>query len=134
MKILSTRINNNAFNTGMLVLRLGFGILLLHHGYQKITHFQDVQAHMMSFMGLSPAITTSLVIFAEVFCAAMVILGLFTRIAAFIVVFNFSVAFFMAHNHDAFGAGEMPMLYLLGYLAILICGPGRVSVDSMISK
>jgi putative oxidoreductase len=134
MKLFSTKINNGAFNTGMLLLRLIFGVLMLHHGYQKLMAFADMKEHFMNFMHLGSTISLSLVIFAEFFCSALVILGLFTRFAAFIVLFDMGVALVMAHNFDVFGKGELAFLYFAAFLTLVICGPGRVSVDSMISK
>jgi putative oxidoreductase len=134
MKLLSTKINSGAFNTAMLFLRLTLGILLLHHGYQKMTHFQETEGFMINFLGLGKAISTSLVIFSEVFCSALVILGLFTRFAVFVNLFSMSIAFIMVKHWDGFGHGEIDLVYIIGYFTILLCGPGRISVDSMISK
>src|ERR1035437_5012726 len=97
MKLLSTKINNGSFNTGMLLMRLVFGVLMMHHGYQKMMMFSEMKDHFMNFMHLGPTISLSLVIFAEFFCAALIILGLFTRFAGFIIAFEMGVALFMAH-------------------------------------
>jgi putative oxidoreductase len=40
----------------------------------------------------------------------------------------------MVNNGDVFGKGEAAALYLLGFVAILLAGPGRVSLDRMIGK
>jgi putative oxidoreductase len=134
MKLFSTKINNGAFNTGMLLLRLIFGVLMMHHGYQKMMNFSGMKDNFMNFLHLGSTISLSLVIFAEFFCAALVILGLFTRFTAFVIVFEMAVALFMAHNLDVFGKGELAFLYLTAFLTLVICGPGKVSVDGMISK
>jgi uncharacterized membrane protein YphA (DoxX/SURF4 family) len=44
------------------------------------------------------------------------------------------VALFQVHHGDVFGKGETDTLFLTGYFVLLFLGPGRVSVDSMISK
>ncbi len=44
------------------------------------------------------------------------------------------VALVKANNTDIFGKGELPALYLIGFTAILLAGPGRVSLDSIINK
>ena len=133
-KLFSTRYNAGAFNTALLVLRLGFGILLLHHGYQKLSNFHQTEGYMMDFMGLGKPVSTSLVIFAEVACSLLVILGLFTRLACIPIIILFVVIIFKATNADFFGKSELPVAYITGFLAILFAGPGRISVDSMISK
>jgi len=134
MKLLTTKINNGAFSAAMLFLRLGLGILLIHHGYMKMTHFQETEGFMINFLGMGKAISTSLVIFSEVFCSALVILGLFTRFAAFINLFSMSIAFLVVHNGEGFGKGELDLVFMLGYFALVLTGPGKVSIDSMISK
>ncbi|CAN5212014.1 DoxX family protein [soil metagenome] len=133
-KLFSTRINAGAFNTGMLLMRLGFGILLANHGFNKLTHYAETKIHMMNFLGMGTTTTTVMVIFAEFFCAILVIIGLFTRFACIPIIILMSVALFRAHNGDILGDGEMAGLYLLGYITLLITGPGKVSIDSMISK
>jgi putative oxidoreductase len=78
--------------------------------------------------------TLILVIFAEVFCAAFIVLGLFSRIAAFVLLFCMGYAFFISHGGDIFGDGESSVLFLTVFSAILLCGPGRFSIDGMIQK
>lgn len=133
-KLLSTRYSAGAFNTAMLLLRLGFGILMMHHGYQKLQNFSGTAEHMPVFFGMSGSVSAALVIFAEFFCAIFIILGLFTRFAAIPPIISMSVALFKAHDGNVFGAGEMATLYIFAFLILLLVGPGKVSVDGMIGK
>ncbi|MBI3884004.1 MAG: DoxX family protein, partial [Sphingobacteriales bacterium] len=57
----------------------------------------------------------------------------FTRYAVIPLIITMGVALFKAHHGDVFGDGEMAMLYLAGYVLLLLVGPGKVSVDSMIA-
>ena len=111
----------------------------MHHGYEKLMAFSSMKDHFMSFMHLGSTVTLSLVIFTEFFCAAMVIIGLFTRFACLAIVIEFIYAFIVIHQAKPFAVlpdwnGEPALLYLTGFLALLLCGPGKVSVDGMISK
>ena len=115
----------------------------MHHGYEKLMAFSSMKDHFMSFMHMGSTVTLSLVIFTEFFCAAMVILGLFTRFACLAIVIEFIYAFIVIHQAKPFAQtlvqpsiwnGEPALLYLTGFLALLLCGPGKVSVDGMISK
>jgi putative oxidoreductase len=45
-----------------------------------------------------------------------------------------TVALFQAHNGDIFGKGELSALFLIIFTTILLVGPGKFSVDGMISK
>ena len=133
-KIFSTRYHAGGFNTGLLVLRLGMGILLAHHGYDKLIHFNTFKPMFTNFMGIGQSASLSLAIFAEFFCSLFVIIGLFTRLACIPIIILLCVIIFKVTGQDYFGKAEAATLYLSGFLAILFAGPGRASVDSMISK
>lgn len=107
---------------------------MIHHGYDKMVHFNEMKGSFMNFLHLGPTVTLSLVIFAELFCAALIIIGLFTRLASFVLLFNMIVIVFVVMNRDIYGKAELGALYLAGYLVLLICGAGKVSIDNMISK
>ncbi len=133
-KLLSTKYSAGAFNTAMLLLRLGLGILMMAHGYQKLTGFGEMQHKFMNFMGLGSTTSLALVVFAEFFCSIFLILGLFTRFAAIPLIIVTLVIIFKLNNGNIFGDAEIAAVYLSGYLVLLLVGPGRVSVDSMIGK
>lgn len=133
-KLLSTKYSAGAFNAAMLILRLGVGILMMMHGYDKLVHFGELQHKFMNFLGMGSTMSLALVVFAEFFCSLFLILGLFTRLAAIPLVIATCVMVFKAHNGHIFGDGETAALYLTAYLVLLFVGPGRVSVDSMIGK
>ncbi len=133
-RILSTKYSTGAFNLGMLILRLGVGVLVASHGYDKLVHFSSMKLHFMNFMGLGATVSLALVVFAEFFCAVFLILGLFTRLAVIPIIIVMLVALFKVHNGQIFGDGEKESIYLAESLALLLCGPGKISVDGMIGK
>ena len=133
-KLISTKYSTGAFNLGMLVLRLGIGILLAAHGFDKLQHFSTIKPHFMDFMGLGQTVSLSLNIFAEFFCSIFLILGLFTRLACIPILIVMSVILLKVTHGDIFGQGELPSLYFAATLALLFCGPGGLSVDRMIKK
>lgn len=133
-KLFSARYNAGAFNIGMLILRLGSGVLIAHHGFQKISHYNEMKSQFMNFMGLGPSVSLGLVIFAELFCGILLVLGLFTRFACIPLIIQMGVVLYKIHALDVFGKGEIDTLYLACFLAILFCGPGMISADSRIGK
>jgi putative oxidoreductase len=133
-KLLSVSYSNGAFNIAMLVLRAGSGALIITHGYGKLIHFAEKKDSFMNFMGMGAALSFSLVIFAEFFCGMLIALGLFTRLAAIPLVIVMSVVVFKATHGDIFGKGADGALFLTCFLAILLCGPGRISADGLINK
>ena len=133
-RILSTKYSTGAFNFSMLILRLGLGVLMLSHGYSKLIHFHGMRGSFINFLGLGSTLSLSLDIFAEFFCSIFLILGLFTRLAVIPIMIAMSVALIKVHHGDIFGAGERAAIYLACSIAILFCGPGKISVDGMIGK
>lgn len=133
-KFLSTKYSNGAFNFGMLVLRVAAGLLLAHHGYQKLIKFSVLRYKFMDFMHLGSSVSLSLIIIAELICGIMLILGLFTRLACIPIIIGMAVVVFVASNANIFAEGEKGMIYLAVTVAILFCGPGKISVDGMLGK
>ncbi len=132
--MLSSKYSAGAVNAALFIIRVGFGCLMINHGFQKLSHFESMQNKFMNFMGISPAISLVLVIFAEFFCAILVVLGLFTRFACIPIIIVMCVALVKSNSMDIFGKGELPTLFLLGFLGIFFAGPGRMSLDSIINK
>ena len=132
--LLSTKYSAGAFSTAMLILRLVAGILMMNHGYGKLTHFDETAKFMPHLFGMSSSITTALVIFAEFFCSLFIILGLFTRLACVPLIITMCYALFITLHGEVFGKGELATLYLAAFKVLLLVGPGRVSVDSMTGK
>ncbi len=133
-KLFSTKYNAGGHNLALLVLRIGFGILMANHGYDKLVHFSEYQAQFMDFMGIGRPTCLALTIFAELFCSVLLVLGLFTRLACIPLIIVTLVIIFKANNADFFGKAEIAVLYFTAYLALLLTGAGRWSVDNMISK
>jgi putative oxidoreductase len=133
-RLLSTKYSNGAFNFAMLFLRLTFGVLLFAAGYGKLTNYQEFSSNMMNFLGLGQQVSAALLIFAEVFCTALVVLGLFTRLATIPIIIAMSVALFKAHDAQIFGDGRSSGLFLIGFIVIFLLGPGKISVDGAMGK
>jgi putative oxidoreductase len=120
---------------GLLVLRLGAGGLLIYgHGWGKITKFSERASQFADPIGVGPEASFALVVFAEVFCAAAVMLGLGTRLAAVPIVIFTLVAVFVQHAADPFADKEKALLYGVPMLALIFTGGGRYSLDTVIGK
>jgi putative oxidoreductase len=133
-KLARTTYTDTTFSISMLTLRIGAGLLMFHHGYGKFTHFAEYQPEFMNFLGLGTAISLGLVVFAELFCSVLLIIGLFTSLATIPLIITMGVVVFVAQNGEIFAKGELPALYLFVYVAIMITGPGRYSLDARLFK
>src|SRR5579875_2103244 len=122
--------NSVSGDLGLFVLRVWIGLtMLLEHGWDKLTHFDKYAANFISFLSLGPKVSLGLCIFAEFFASALLVLGLLTRFAALVLVINMNVAFFIVMKHNPTGPGELPFVYLMAYVVLLLAGPGRFSLD-----
>ena len=133
-KLISIKYSAGAFNTGILILRVVGGILLMKHGYGKLVNFEGATQYIPSVFGIGSTFTTVLVIFAEFFCALFVAIGLFTRLAAIPIIINMAYIVFVLKGGDAFNEGHLASLFLTLFITLLFVGPGKISVDGMISK
>lgn len=126
-------------SVSLLIQRLVFGFfMLIGHGWGKLMNFSDLSERFLDFMGLGSTLSLALAVFAEVVCAFLVGIGLFTRAALIPLIVTMAVAAFIAHGSDPFFARplepskEMALLFLAGYLSIFIAGPGKFSVDRLL--
>jgi putative oxidoreductase len=134
MKFFSTQCSDGAFNLGVLALRLFGLLLLLDHGLDKITHFSSLEYNFYNFLHIGHRWSLVLCIFAEVVCAGLLTLGLFTRLAALALVINFGVASFMVLKGQDLAHRESALVYLIVFFALLLTGPGKYSVDGAMGK
>jgi putative oxidoreductase len=111
------------------VLRIVTALLLLEHGTMKLFHFP---AAMMPGP-LPPLLLAAAII--EVVAGLLVTVGLFTRLAAFILSGENAVAYFMVHFPKTFwptlNQGEVAILFCFVFLYIAAAGPGAWSIDSV---
>lgn len=121
-------------NLTALILRLGFGILMIpKHGYVKLVEFNERKEQFMDFFGLGGTVSLSLAIFAEFFCSILLVIGLFTRLATIPLIVTVMVIF-SVHDWQLFGKYELATAFFIGYLSILAIGPGKYSLDYFLLK
>lgn len=134
-KLFSTSTSDNAFSFAVLVLRIGAGAaMMINHGLDKLMHFAQKAPRFADPFHIGSTTSLSLVVFAEFFCAAFIILGLFTRLACIPLIVAMSVALFSAHKGEFFGVGESAGIFLSCFVALLFLGPGKVSLDRFIAR
>ncbi len=127
--------STTSFNFAMLLIRISFGVtLLVKHGFAKVMNFAHLQTTFYNFMGMGPKASLILALFAEIFCALLVVLGLFTRWACIPIIFTMLVVIYGADAGKDFLDSELAIFYLTAFLTLLFCGAGRISVDGMIGK
>lgn len=132
-KILQLDFVPRSADLALLLLRLHFGISLLWlHGKGKVEGFSQLRTTFFDPLGVGSPVSYCLVLFGEVVFPALMILGLFTRLAALGSAFGLGVAFFLIHKAQLSGpaSGEMALLYLGAFVTLFIAGGGRFSWDA----
>lgn len=118
----------------LLLLRLLFGGLLLAHGLDKWIHFDELQYAYPDPMGVGSRFSLMLTIFAEVFCAGFVVLGLLTRPMCIPILVAMGVAWLVVHHGQPFASKELAFIFVMAFGVILFAGPGRYSMDCAIGS
>lgn len=119
---------------GKLLVRLTIGGLMLFHGYSKFQNGIAGIFEMVDAAGL-PSVMAYGVYVGEIVAPVLIILGLWTRLAAAVFAFNMMVAIALGHASELFSLGtygewaiETPMLFLLPAVALVLMGPGRFAL------
>ena len=125
-----------ANDLGKLTLRLTLGILMLLHGIAKITGGIGGIEKMVQGAGL-PGFFAYGVYLGEVVAPMLLILGLYARIGAAVIMVNMLFALLLAHRADLFLIGpaggwalELQGFFLFTALAVVLMGPGRYSINN----
>ncbi len=120
-------------DSAKLLLRLTLGILLLFHGWSKVTGGIDFIVGVLQSNSL-PGGLAYLVYVGEVLAPLFLLAGAYTRVAAALVIGNMVFALMLVHTGDFFalnGTGgwaiELQVFYLMSAVVILILGPGKYS-------
>lgn len=133
-RIFSTKVGKFNLNLGLLLLRLSAGGFMLTHGYPKLQRLLAGEMRFGDPLSLGPEVSLVLAVFAEFFCAILVMLGLGTRLATIPLIVTMAVAAFIAHGADPFGRKEMALLYLVSFVVLLLTGGGKFSLDNFVGR
>ena len=134
-------------DVGMLIVRVTLGLVMFHHGAQKMLGWfggGGFAATMQGMTGMGlPAAVVFLVILAEFFGSIALISGFLGRVGAFGILCVMLGAIFMVHLQYGFfmnwmgnkkGEGYEYHLLAIGMaLAVLIKGSGSLSIDRSMS-
>jgi putative oxidoreductase len=122
-------------SVGLLLLRLTIGVMMIHHGQEKLADPQQFADTYVASLHLPfPLFFAYAAGFSELIGSWLLILGLLTPLGALAITGTMTVA---AYQH-ILTAGlniyvlELVVLYLGGSLALLLLGPGRISFDGAI--
>lgn len=134
-KSVATTYSDTRLGLGLLFLRVFAAFALLRtHGWPKLMDLEGTMAHIPDPTGLGQTFSSYYAIFANVFCAFLVMLGLFTRWASFVVISITLSGLFIVHAADPAKIQDTPLIYSIVFIALIILGSGKYSLDAQLEK
>jgi len=134
-RVFQTGTREEYLNILVLVLRISIAAFMLTHGLPKLSKLlAGGEIQFGDPIGLGPAFSLILVVFAEFFCSLLIAIGLGTRLASIPLMITMIVAAFITHGDKDFGRKEVALLYLLFYIAFFILGSRKYSIDYLLIK
>jgi len=122
--------------TGVLILRISIGILVLFHGIANMNSNYSFIKSVLKGVGI-PEFIAYAVFIGEIVAPILIIIGYRTRLASLVLAFNMLVAILMAHTSDIFSinqyggwAIELQGLYLFVPTAIFFIGAGKYALST----
>ena len=116
------------------VLRIITGLMIIEHGMGKIFHFPALPA----YANVQPLSLLGAAGFIELIGGALLIGGLWTQPAAFIVSGEMAVAYFMVHAPKSFfpliNGGTLAIIYCFACLYLSTAGAGPWSLDATMKR
>ena len=108
--------------------------VLRTHRLPKLMDFEGTMAHIQDSIGLGQSFSVYYAIFANVFCAFLVMLGLLTRWASLAIITITLSGLFIVHITDPAKVQDAPLIYSTVFISPLIFGPEVYALDAILEK
>ena len=118
----------------LLFLRLFTGGLMLTHGWAKLSAFATLCDIFPDPLGVGNRVSLVFILFAEVGCSLLLILGFMTRLSTLPLMFGMLMAFFVIHGGDPFAVRELALLYFGIYVLLFWAGGGKYALDEIVRR
>jgi putative oxidoreductase len=112
----------------LAVLRIVTAFIFMEHGTQKLLGFPPgsvPQPALFSLFGLAGVL--------EIVGGLLILVGLYTRLVAFVLAGQMAVAYFVGHAPEGLfpvnNGGDAAILYCFVFLYLVFAGPGAWSID-----
>ena len=119
-------------DAALLILRVVLGIIMLYHGWPKLTNLGGT---IEGFTGMGvplPALAAVFSTVAEVGGGLLLLLGVLTDVAGLLIAIDMLGAIVLVHAKNGFAVSdngfEWPLALLAMAVGIALAGPGRYSV------
>ncbi|WP_266159468.1 DoxX family protein [Dyella silvatica] len=123
---------------GPLVLRLGFGYFWLETGIGKVHNLDGFTQRFVGWGVPLPAFSATVSAWTDLLGGLLLMLGLFTRLICVPMIINMIVAITLVVSASLSGLDDYvetnEVLYILIFFWLLVAGPGKVSVDTLLAR
>lgn len=132
-------------NMGRLFLRLFIGIMLMQFGLDQIADFQICKDTFPSVFGMGSQCSLVVMIIIEIICSLFIMAGLLTRVISVppFIAMAIAEAALLSGSTASVNAvikpwpwletGVIPVMFMGIYFFLFLVGPGKISIDYMLS-
>lgn len=134
-KITATALSGRNVHVALLIFRILVSLeLIIVHGFKKIGIGVENIELVPNPLGLPSEANELFAIAANIGFPIFIILGLFTRLATIPILAVTLTGYLVLHADDNLLIRDVPFMYSLVFLFLLIVGPGKFSMDTLIHK
>ncbi len=124
---------------GLLLLRVGAGsTLFLRHGWEKVSTLSLIRPTFPDPLGIGHNTSWTLALLCDGIASLLIVLGVGTRWLSAWAFVNIAIAWAFVHHFSFLGKspaadhGELIVLYLWAFAALMVTGSGRYSVEALL--
>ncbi len=126
----------------LLFVRLYWGWQLIQSGWGKLHHLGNVTEFFTSLNLPMPAQTALAISCLEFFGGIALAIGLFSRLTAFVLTINMIMAYVTADREALFSIfsdpdkfyAAAPYTFLIASIIIVLFGPGKIALDTLLER
>ncbi len=114
----------------LLIFRVAIALqLVFAHGLKKIGIGVESVEIIPNPIGLPDSINQSFAVGANIIMPLFIIIGLFTRFATIPILCITLTGYFLVHRNDPIAMKDIPFMYSICFLYLLVTGAGKYSLD-----
>ena len=129
-RILHSDLGSPANNIAILIFRILLAMELFRvHGMKKFQVKNGEREHVPNPLHLPTRMNALVATFSDTVVPFLVMLGVATRLIVLPVIGVTAIGYFVVHRHDDIEVRDVPYVYTLCFLFLLVIGAGTLSID-----
>lgn len=124
---------SNLNNIALLVYRILLGFELFRvHGLKKFRLENGQKEHVPNPLHLPDKLNGLVATFSDTVVPFLLMLGVCTRLILLPVIGVTAIGYFVVHRRDSAEVRDVPYMYTISFLFLLITGAGTYSIDHLL--